>query len=71
MSKHENKSYRIFFDNWYSSISFINIYTKIGFQAISTLRANAKNFPDKTSLENSSKKYGYNNEYHEIITTIS
>ena len=55
LSKHENKGYRIFFDSWYSSISLNNILTKKGFQVISTLRLNAKNFPDKTSLENSSK----------------
>ena len=67
LSKHENKGYIIFFDSWYSSISLINILTKKGFRAISTLRLNAKNFLDKTSLENSSKKYGYNNEYHTII----
>ena len=67
LSKHENKGYRIFFDSWYSSISLINILTKKGFQAISTLRLNANNFLDITNLENSSKKYGYYNEYHTII----
>ena len=71
LSKHENKGYRIFFDSWYSSISLINILTKKWFQAISTLRLNTKNFPDKTSLENSSKKYGYNNKYHTIIQQYS
>ena len=60
LSKHENKGYRIFFDSWYSSISLINILTYKGFQAVSILRLNAKNFPDKNSLGNSSKKYGYN-----------
>ena len=60
LSKHENKGYIIFFDIWYSSISLLNILTKKGFKVISTLRVNDKNFPDKTSLENSSKKYRYN-----------
>lgn len=51
LSKYENKDHRMFFESWYSSISLINILTKKGFQAIST-KIKCKNFPDKTSLEN-------------------
>jgi len=38
-------------------IKLVNILKSKGFQVISTLRRNAKDFPDKNSIDKTSKKY--------------
>ncbi len=61
------KGHRVFFGSWYSSIKLVNILTSKGFQVISNLKRNAKDFPDKNNIDKSSKKYAYNNEKNIII----
>ena len=58
------KGYHNFYDSWYGSIYLIKDLSEKGYEIITFLRVNAKNLPNKIDLNNSSKKYVYNNNSH-------
>ena len=61
LEKLENTNRCIYFDSWYSSISLCKKLTEKSFKLISTIRNNVKNLLDSNLLNNSSKKYAYDN----------
>ena len=63
----ENTNRCVYFDSWYSSISLCKKHKEKGFKAISTIRNNAKFLPDNNLLNNSSKKYAYDNNNKSLI----
>ena len=62
--KELEKGHLIIFDSWYDNINLCKDLTRMGFNYISVLRNNSADLPDKIKLDNSSKKYAYNNEYN-------
>ena len=67
----KESGYRIYCDSWYGSIALIKELSLKGFEIITTLRANAKDLPDKEKLEKSSKQYAYDNSSNIIIQSYN
>ena len=60
--------HHIFFDSWYSSIELLTDLNEKGYFYTTTLKPNAKNFPYKNKIDNSSiRKYAYNNTNNLLI----
>ena len=60
--------YHLFFDSWYSSIELLTDLNEKGYFYTTTLKPNAKNFPDKNKIGKSSiRKYAYNNTNNLLI----
>ena len=66
----KNKRHKVFFDNWYSSISLAKELNSKCFFFISTIRQNIKNFPEKNLIENSSKHYAFDFKDNLIIQNM-